>query len=67
MTEKQVRRMLAKAIQDAGSERRFGREHGMSGVHAGRVARGEKLSPAILAALGVEVASTVTTYRRIRK
>lgn len=67
MTEAQVRRMLAKAIKDAGGQRAFGREHDISDVHVHRVNGGEKLSPAILTALGLEIAETVTTYRRIRK
>lgn len=66
MREATVRRLLKRAIKDAGGHRAFGREHEISDVHVGRVDRGEKLSPAILAALGLEVAETVTTYRKIK-
>ncbi len=59
--------MLDRACEIAGGNRAFGRLHGMSAVHVGRVRGGEKLSPAVLDALGLEVDKTVTTYRRKRK
>lgn len=67
LTEAQVRKMLASAIEEAGGQRGFGREHDLGAPHIGRVLAGAKLSPAILDALGLEVAETVTTYRRKRK
>lgn len=67
LTESDVREMLFKAIAKAGGTRAFGRDCGVSHTHVGRVLAGEKLSPAILNALGLEVASTETLYRRKRK
>jgi len=67
LTESDVREMLAKAVAKAGGTRAFGRGCGVSHTHVGRVLAGEKLSPAILTSLGLEVAGTVTTYRRKRK
>lgn len=67
LSEAQVRKMLARAVQDGGGQRAFGREHDLGAPHIGRVLAGEKLSPAILDALGLEVAETVRTYRRKRK
>ncbi len=66
-TDRQVRNMLSLAIDKAGGQRAFGREHGLSAVHVGRVEGGEKLSPAILKALGLEVHKIEATYRRLRK
>ena len=67
LTESDVREMLAKAVARAGGARAFSRDHGLSHTHVSRVSGGEKLSPAILNALGLEVASTETLYRRKRK
>jgi hypothetical protein len=67
LTESDVRKMLAAAVAKAGGARAFGRGCGVSHTHVGRVLAGEKLSPAILNALRLEVASTETLYRRKRK
>jgi hypothetical protein len=66
-SEDQVRAKLAREVAIAGGQRAFSRESGISATHVGRVLAGEKLSPAILTSLGLEVAGTVMTYRRIRK
>lgn len=67
MTETDVRKLLDKRINAAGL-RAFCREHDLDPGHTSRVQQeGAKLSPAILDALGLEVAGTVTTYRRKRK
>lgn len=66
MTEAQVRKLLARAIDKAGGLRAFGREHEIDPTYVGRVAnQGAPLTDAILAALKLE-AVTVTTYRRIK-
>lgn len=67
LTESDVRKMLAKAVAKAGGARAFGRGCGVSHTHVGRVLAGEKLSPAILTSLGLEVADTVTTYRKVKR
>ena len=62
-----MRKLLAAKIERDGL-RPFCREHGdLDPSHVQRVVNGAKLSPAILAALGLEIAGTVTTYRRVRK
>lgn len=67
MTEADVRAMLAKRIAKAGGLRAFCAKHEVDKGHVSRVTGGAKLSPAILDALGLEVASTTTMYRRKRK
>jgi hypothetical protein len=64
-TEDEVRAMLAERTKD-GNLRAFAREHGLNAGYLSRVANGAKLSPAILDALGLEVASVTTLYRRKR-
>jgi hypothetical protein len=67
VTEGAVRKLLATKIERAGL-RPFCREHGdLDPSHVQRVANGAKLSPAVLAALGLEIADTVTTYRRMKR
>jgi len=66
MTEDDARALLAARIEKAGSQRAFALEHDLNAGYLGRVANGAKLSPAILDALGLEVASVVTLYRRKR-
>lgn len=66
MTEAEVRKLLAGKIDKMGL-RPFCGEHQLDPGHVHRIANGAKLSPAILDALGLEVAETVTTYRRKRK
>lgn len=67
MTEDDVRKLLERKIEIAGGLRAFCAPHDIDPGHASRVMNGAKLSPAILDALGLEVAETVTTYRRKRK
>ncbi len=66
MTEDQVRAELRKAVKDAGGQRAFGREHGISAAYVGLVLNGGGLGDSVLSALGIE-RRTVTTYRRSRK
>lgn len=66
-SEQEARDMLASKIEKAGSQRAFAMEHNINAGYLGRVVAGAALSPAILSALGLEVASTVTTYRRMRR
>lgn len=65
MTEAQVRKLLAREIKAMGL-RAFCREHDLDPSFVARVRDGDKLSPAILSALGVDEAGTVTTYRKIK-
>ena len=67
MTEADVRKLLKARIEKAGGLRAFGAEHGIDPSYVGRVRDGGRLTTAILAALGLEVADTVTTYVRRRK
>jgi hypothetical protein len=64
-TESAVRKLLAAKIAKLGL-RAFCGEHDLDPGHTHRVAKGAKLSPAILDALGLEVASVTTLYRRKR-
>lgn len=65
MTEAGVRKLLALKIKNAGGLRPFCRAHGeLDPSYVQRVVNGAKLSPAILAAIGVEEIGKVTTYRR---
>lgn len=65
MTEAAVRALLAAKIAKQGL-RAFCGEHELDPGHTHRVTKGVKLSPAILDALGLEVAETIRTYRRKR-
>lgn len=62
-----MRKLLRARIERAGGQRAFGAEHGIDPAYIGRVDKGAKLTTAILDALKLEVAETVTTYRRKRK
>ncbi len=68
MTEDDVRTLLHKATDEAGGVRAWAREHGLSAAYVSDVRLGRRsLGPAILDALGVEIAKVipaVTTYRR---
>ncbi len=61
-----MRAALQKAVDVAGGQRAFGREHGISATYVGFVLEGDPPGPRICAALGIEI-STVTTYRTTRK
>lgn len=71
MTEDQVRAALQKAVDAAGGQRAFGREHGISAAYVGLVLNGDRFgnlhppSERMCAALGFEKITTVT-YRRIK-
>ena len=65
MTEEQVRAALHKAVDAAGGQRAFGREHGISAAYVGLVLGGDTPSERICAAIGIEKRTT-TTYRRKR-
>jgi ABC-type Zn2+ transport system substrate-binding protein/surface adhesin len=67
MTEDDVRKLLRARIEKAGGLRAFGAEHEIDPAYVGRVDKGAKLTTAILDALGLEVASTETLYRRKRR
>jgi hypothetical protein len=67
MTEAQVRKLLRSAIDKAGGLRAFCQENDLDPGQVSRINNGAKLSPAILAAIGVEAIGVVTTYRRTRK
>jgi hypothetical protein len=55
VNETEVRKLLARKIEQAGGLRAFCREHGnLDPTYVGRVRNGAKLSPAILSALDVE-------------
>lgn len=64
--EDEVRAMLNERIEKAGTKRAFALQHDINVGYLGRVVAGAPLSPAILTALGLEIAETVTTYRKIR-
>lgn len=65
MTEADVRELLRKACEAAGSDRAWALEHKLSAQYVGDVKNGKRsIGPAILKALGL---SAVTTYRRLRK
>ena len=62
-----MRAALQKAVDAAGGQRAFAREHGLSPTWIGMVLKGEDTpGPRLCAALGIEVVTT-TTYRRKRK
>ncbi len=65
MTEDDVRKLLRKACEDAGSNRAWALANDLSPQYVGDVIEGKRsIGPAILKALNIEA---VTTYRRIRK
>lgn len=70
MTEDDVRALLHKATDKAGGVRAWARLHKLSAAYVSDVRLGRRsLGPAILDALGVEVAKVIpaiTTYRRKR-
>jgi hypothetical protein len=61
VTEDEVRKLLARKIEQAGSLRAFCREHDLDPTYVGRVRDGAKLSPAILNALELE---GIVSYRK---
>ncbi len=68
MTEDEVLAMLRKACDRAGSQQAFAALHEITPAYVSDVLRKKRtLGPAILNALGLEVSSVVSTYRRIRK
>jgi hypothetical protein len=65
MTEDDVRGLLRKATEDAGSRRAWALAHDLSAQYVGDVIDGKRsIGPAILAALNIEA---VTTYRKIKR
>ncbi len=68
MTREYLIALLHKSVYKAGGVRAWAKEHGLSAAYVSDALNdNRRMGPAILKALGVEVASTVTTYRRIRK
>lgn len=71
MTEDDVRALLHKATEKAGGVRAWARAHNLSAAYVSDVRLGRRsLGPAILAALGLEIAKVipaVTTYRKTGK
>ena len=65
MTEDQVRAALQKAVDAAGGQRAFGRQHKISAAYVGLVLASDEPSKRICAAIGIEKTTTVT-YRRIK-
>ncbi len=61
-----MRNLLAREVGKAGGQRAYGRKIGMSAAYIGMVLAGEKPGPGILLALGLEITSEVTTYKRKR-
>jgi len=65
VNEDQVRDLLKRACEEAGSQKAFADKHGLSGAYISDVLQGRRdLGKSILDALGIVA---VTTYRRIRK
>ncbi len=65
MTEDEVFALLRREIKKAGNQRQWALQNGVSPGFLGDVLHGRApFGPKILAALGVEVVSTTTTYRR---
>lgn len=68
MTEDEVRDLLRRKCEKAGSNRAFAIKHKITPTYIGDFLDGtRKPGPAILDALGLEVASVETLYRRKRK
>lgn len=65
MTEDDVRKLLRKACEDAGSDRQWAIAHDLSAQYVGDVRRKKRpIGPAILKALGLEAH---TTYKRLKR
>jgi hypothetical protein len=62
MKADEMRALLGKACDKAGSQSAFARKVGMSVAHANAVLHGKPPGPVILEALGLE---QITEYRRI--
>ena len=68
MTEDEVRAHLGNLVEKAGGARSFAKKSGISQAHVYFVLAGQRgFGNKLLKVLGLEVASSHTTYRRIRK
>ena len=68
MTEDQVRRLIARAVEEAGGQRAFARLHKgkISVARVGQVLAGQPPGEEICKLVGVE-RTMVTTYRRVKR
>lgn len=68
MTEDEVRQMLRAACDKAGSQMAWANKHRITPAYVSDALAGKRhFGPRILAALGIEVAGSITTYRRIKR